>query len=97
MRLAAALLRVCLFDRRTDRIFDLVKMCLRVGLAAKDEDRLRIRGANQAPAILEFYTSPVDRIHFVVGCKSLRDALYYIEFLIVRAIDADLGRREGFG
>src|SRR6476661_2478867 len=66
-------------------------------LVARDDDRLRVRGANQSPAIAEQHTDAVDVDDVVARAEILHGALDEIELDLLGNVDAELGRRNKVG
>src|SRR5688500_1312985 len=81
-----ALIAEPLFHLLADR----VELALRAGLESHDEDRLRVRGANEAPSVAVQHAHAVDIDYFVNRSEVLSSLLDDSELDVVGTVDTNL-------
>src|SRR5437773_10447579 len=73
---------------------DLLELVFRSGLEAHHQHRLRIRSTNEAPSVTVKNAYTIDSEDVVLRPKILLRFVDDPEFLVVRTIDTNLGRRD---
>src|SRR4051812_7417724 len=84
-----------LLDHAFDEFLQLAQARLGLRLPAQDEERLRVRGADEPPASGNDHPHPVHLDGAAVLAQLLSSALDGGELLVVGKVLADLGRAEG--
>src|SRR3982751_6064000 len=71
---------------------ELLQLGRRPRFKAQHQDRLGVGSADQAPPMAEEHANAIDGVHIVLAGEIRLGFFYDSEFLVVGAIDPDLGR-----